>query len=441
VNRDDIQGLLLSGYARLRASACIGVRFGEGQPHAWLRRLLPLVSSGSRRSLNEPRRINLSFTYPGLEKLGLDAATLAQFPSEFRQGMAHPECSRRLADIGADAPSGWTFGAGPSGNFDAVLLCYAERASELPLRLRKIEAELERWRLTGETLGTFLREDGREHFGFRMSVAQPRFRGDGRPRGGERRVPAGEFVLGYPDAAGETNFGPLAPARPGTRDSPPLFVESRRVALGFNGSYLVLRKLEQRSDRFRDFMAERAAKGTLIDAAAKLIGRWPNGASLALFPDGEPSDERADAPAGYRELDAQGFGCPLGAHVRRANPRDLLPAHDVDRHRLLRRSRLYDEGGEERGLLFMALNADIARQFEVVQGQWLNGAHFAGLREERDPLLGNSADESARHFSVQARPVRERLELPRWIRVRGGAYCFLPSLRALAYLADLRPLE
>jgi hypothetical protein len=37
---------------------------------------------------------------------------------------------------------------------------------------------------------------------------------------------------------------------------------------------------------------------------------------------------------------------------------------------------------------------------------------------------------------VQGRPVRERhRDLPRFVTVRGGAYFFLPGLRALRYLS------
>jgi deferrochelatase/peroxidase EfeB len=206
--------------------------------------------------------------------------------------------------------------------------------------------------------------------------------------------------------------------------------------LGFNGSYLVLRLLEQRSDAFREWLLGAGPEGPL--QAAKVVGRWPNGASLAQFPSAEPSAERAREAPSYAQ-DAQGLGCPLGAHVRRASPRDALPAHgDVRRHRLLRRGRLYGEEGAGAGLLFVALNADIARQFEVVQGRWLNGPHFSGLRAERDPLVGSGDGE--RQFTIPAQPFRERIALPRLTRLLGGAYCFLPSLRALGYLADLRSL-
>ena len=440
MERQDIQGLLFSGYGRLRASACISVRFAEGRPHVWLRRLLPWVSSGARHEEQESLALQLAFTYDGLARLGLAPGVLAQFPREFRHGMAHAECARRLGDVGEDDPKHWTFGGGASGAFDALLLVYASGPAELAARLAELEREREKADLRFELLHTYLREDGSDHFGFRMSVSQPRFRGDGRGRSAERRLAAGEFVLGYRDEAGLSVSGPSAPLRASSRESPPLMAGG--VDLGFNGSYLVLRKLEQRVDALKDWLA-RAALEQREALAAKLVGRWPNGASLAQHPFSAPSAERAAERVSYA-ADARGLGCPLGAHVRRAHPRDALPQHvDVQRHRLLRRGRLYAQSDGGCGLLFMALNADIARQFEVVQGRWLNDAHFAGLRGERDPLLGSDEATSGaalRPFTIQREPVRERVALPRLTRLVGGAYCFLPSLRALGYLADLRSL-
>jgi len=100
------------------------------------------------------------------------------------------------------------------------------------------------------------------------------------------------------------------------------------------------------------------------------------------------------------------------------------------------------DDGVERGLYFMALNANLRRQFEFIQQTWLNNCKFAGLSAERDPLVGKQAFdfddvEVPRIFTVQARPVRMRYEgLPKFVSVRGGEYFFLPGLRALNYLCE-----
>jgi hypothetical protein len=81
--------------------------------------------------------------------------------------------------------------------------------------------------------------------------------------------------------------------------------------------------------------------------------------------------------------------------------------------------------------------ADIERQFEVIQGAWLNDAKFGELYDEVDPILGSSpASEGS--FTIQATPMRRRLgELSRYVTVRGAAYLFMPGLRALRVLASL----
>ena len=87
-------------------------------------------------------------------------------------------------------------------------------------------------------------------------------------------------------------------------------------------------------------------------------------------------------------------------------------------------------------MLFVAINASLQRQFEFIQQSWLNNPKFNGLYDERDPL--SSANLGGGTMTIQAKPVRERLHgLPRFVTVRGGAYFFLPSIRALNFLAQI----
>jgi deferrochelatase/peroxidase EfeB len=120
------------------------------------------------------------------------------------------------------------------------------------------------------------------------------------------------------------------------------------------------------------------------------------------------------------------------------------------RHRILRRGRGYgtrismDEAlangsdpasDEGRGLHFLCLNANIARQFEFIQHSWINDPKFVGLYGDPDPLVGARSGDR-REFTIQASPVRTRLaSVPEFVSVRGGAYFFLPGIRALRYLA------
>jgi len=205
--------------------------------------------------------------------------------------------------------------------------------------------------------------------------------------------------------------------------------------------------------------------------------------SLILF-GGTPASASAspDLNAFTFDADPAGHRCPIGAHIRRTNPRtaDLPPGGDglISRlirtlglnsesrardlvastrfHRLLRRGREYGtqvtpeqalrlQTPVESGLHFMCLNANIQRQFEFVQSAWIMSTHFNGLHCESDPLLGNRKPGPGGlrcdYFSMpKADGLTRRLEnLPQFVTVAGGAYFFLPGIRALRWLASAAP--
>jgi deferrochelatase/peroxidase EfeB len=186
---------------------------------------------------------------------------------------------------------------------------------------------------------------------------------------------------------------------------------------------------------------------------SKLVGRWPGGAPMALAPElDDPGQSRANDFI-YRTTDPDGLGCPFGSHIRRGNPRDTLGEDAAEalkltkRHRLIRRGRSYGPRAsdpldlndkEERGLMFMIINANIERQFEFVQQTWINSPSFHGLYDERDPIFGSSVARAPGSMTIPRQPVRRRLtNLGGFVTVRGGAYFFLPSIKALHYLAGL----
>jgi deferrochelatase/peroxidase EfeB len=235
--------------------------------------------------------------------------------------------------------------------------------------------------------------------------------------------------------------------------------------LGRNGSFVALRKLEQDVPGFLDFLTKSGEVAYPDDPdparhlAAAMVGRWQNGTSLVLAPGAEPAVPNPSNRFGYREHDELGRRCPFGAHARRANPRDQLggdPRESLLRmrsHRLVRRGRLYGPRydasaptAEARGLFFMALCASLSGQFELVQESLLESTKAPGVYRERDPLVGRSdeggEDRSDGHasrpepFTIPAEPYSRTVPIRRFVRVRGGAYLFLPSLRALAYLAE-----
>ena len=99
------------------------------------------------------------------------------------------------------------------------------------------------------------------------------------------------------------------------------------------------------------------------------------------------------------------------------------------------------DDARERGLHFICFNTHIGRQFEFIQHTWVNSPKFDGLYTDDDPLIGDrGADgkDEGGTFTVQAAPTRKRVcGLPRFVHVRGGAYFFMPGIRAVRFLAAL----
>ena len=464
MERADVQGLVRFAYKRHPRSRFYLLRFAGGEPREWLRRVMTDVTSGEEERDGQ-YRFNLAFSARGLLALGLDADDLATFQREFVQGMAHPERSHVLGDRYADAPDQWQWG-NAAEPIDAVAMLYARNAEELEQRGAELEKLFDKFGIARRSEDVGLSDDGREHFGFADGFAQPLVKGSGHKRKpGDDKIATGELVLGYKNAYGEVTHVPSAKRRRGTREHPFPVGNGERVSFGYNGSYLVIRKLRQDVPAFWQYcwdsaVAEQAPnvaeRAKLI--AARMVGRWPNGVSLIDAPEAEPVPTSGLNDFRFRDRDPEGLKCPLGAHIRRAYPRDMFGdtakegLHDANLHRIVRRGRAYGrklpgtmprtDDGVERGLYFMALNANLRRQFEFIQQTWLNSCKFAGLSAERDPLLGKQAldfnDQPVpRIFTVQARPTRERYEgLPKVVQVRGGEYFFLPSMRALNFLCD-----
>jgi Dyp-type peroxidase family len=371
---------------------------------------------------------------------------LSSFPQEFQQGMAAR--ADRLGDVGDSAPTRWD--APFNERVHVLIVVSAMTTADRDAASTALLSDLRDNGLTvTDTIDAKLLAgpDGRlapiEHFGYRDGIAQPAIEGSGEPvlpgegipdAGGWRALKAGEFVLGQPD---ETGAVPDLPTP---------------ASFSGNGSFVVLRKLHQHVQAFRDYLrscARDEADAALV--AAKLMGRWPSGAPLALAPEHDDpalaADPKRNNDFTYLD-DLQGTGCPLGAHLRRVNPRAGLTGPNgasVHRHRLLRQGLPYGsrlpadataDDGAERGAIMLLVNADIARQFEFVQKVWINDGGFAGLENDKDPIIGGN--DGSGTFTIQrVVPPRRRLKsLPAFVSTRGGEYFFLPGIAALRSLAD-----
>lgn len=462
---EDIQGLVARGYGNVRAASFLLLAIEDGAAaRRWLGSLIESITPASQRPVGQS--VHVAFTASGLARLGLDPLVEGGFSPEFVGGMVTPHKRRLLGDVGTSAPEAWAWGGPTTPQVDALVLLYATDGAELD-RLRIFHVT----RLSGEGMRLVATLDTREldafeHFGFHDGISQPIIEGLSKTGPWADTLRAGEFILGYPNEYGL--FTPRPFVRPSMDPEGLLPTHSTQIGshdLGRNGSYLVLRQLRQYAHRFWRYVDAATKREGLADdpaarthLAARLVGRWPSGAPLALAP--EADDERlADAnDFGYHGPDQYGYRCPIGSHARRANPRDSLEPEPGSRnsilvgkrHRILRRGRGYgpridmqaalasdEDLDEERGLHFMCLNANLARQFEFVQHSWINDPRFAGLYKDPDPLVGGTT-QPERAFTIQGDPLRSRLRgIPEFTSVRGGGYFFLPGLRAIRYLANI----
>ena len=433
---DDIQHILLT-----RAPALTGryefLSFRDAAAgRAWLSAIKEKVHSVESMRANvegDKRWVTVAFTWNGLRALGLDEASLAIFPEEFRQGMVAR--AEALGDTGANAPEHWVGGVA-SPDLHAIAVLFARDATEHARCVSEHEQLVAG--CPGVELLSVLDLEAvppfnyaHDHFGYRDRLSQPVIEGGGEDPtpGSGAPLKAGEFILGYPDEYGVMAGDPLP------------------EILARNGSYMAYRRLQEHVGEFRDFLRQHGdtpEEQELI--AAKLMGRWRSGAPLVLSPDKDDpvlaADMQRNNDFNYKEMDPHGYAVPLGSHARRMNPRDT--AANMNRRRMIRRGATYGpylpdgaaDDGADRGIAAFVICGSLIRQFEFAQNVWVNDRSFHELGNERDPIIGNQ--DGTLEFKIPKRPIRKKIVgLPAFTTVRGGAYFFLPGLRALSYLASL----
>lgn len=502
-----VQGIVVSGFKDLPWAQALFLHIDrrgepEGRRAAWLRALQE-VEPITNASCKDPDPATIAFTWTGLEALKLPDRALKTFSSPFREGMCQVDRLRRLGDRydgkwsetvikGGPVWSGNTPArdldpTGPSDPEDeertreeaipqtpmtvhALLLLYDKQEGAVRERADRVRDALEPFGVSiVRQLPLDLRIiDGiaREHFGFADGVSQPVPYGDpivlddgSHPsKDPWHGVPAGEILLGYDNAHRERAPGPLLSMDTGATkfELEPHPDEPNFLDLGLNGSYMVVRELRQNVPEFWRSLDEGAARINAHDPgrtpvtaewlAERVVGRHPDGRLLC------PSEEgyhKTFNDVGYYKHDPYGHGCPMGSHVRRANPRDGLAPNAAsapslldssNNHRILRRGRKFGkpidnprvDDREERGLLFICLNTDIVRQFEFVQQTWILNRNFADLYDETDPLIGPAGP-----FTIREQPLRRIVDVETFVTLAGGEYFFLPSMPALAYLGSL----
>jgi deferrochelatase/peroxidase EfeB len=405
---------------------------------AWLSGLVDKVGTADSVGANSPdsRWVTLAFTWKGLRALGLDEASLASFPEEFKQGLAAR--AEILGITGANHPDQW-LGKLADPELHAIAILFASDVPERE-RCRKEHAHFIEQIDGVEVVSSLDLEaippftHAHEHFGYRDRLSHPLIEGidAAGTSGWETPTKAGEFFIGYVD---ESGYVPVAPTP---------------EVLSRNGSYIAYLRMDEHVGAFRDFLR---SNGKTRDeqelVAAKLMGRWRSGAPLVLAPDKDnpalAGDKERTNAFDYGKMDPYGYACPVGSHMRRMNPRDT--AESMERHKMIRRGGTYGpalpegvpDDGVERGIAAFVGCASLVRQFEFAMNVWVNDPNFKELGNERDPFVGTQ--DGSFDYTIPKRPIKKKVKgLPAFTTIRGGAYFFLPGIRALRFLAAGCPI-
>ncbi|MBI4519235.1 MAG: peroxidase, partial [Gemmatimonadetes bacterium] len=365
---DDIQGNTLRGYRLPNgrhfllsivdprgASRFIGGLISGDQHHS------PQVTTAAEWNKRPRYCLNTGLTWSGLKVLGLPEAILNAFPQAFVQGPAAPARAKNHGDTGPAAPEKWVFGGPKNEEVHIIVSLYTDERQGATMQRRT--KQLRKLFAAGGLREIYTKDAAalpaaRVHFGYRDGIAQPTIKGEpGRDRPDmQPECEPGEFLLGkdYVNQYGGNFIGDLP------------------AALADNAAYGAVRMLEQDVRGFEDFLVRAGERWKMQpeEVAAKMMGRWRNGVPLVLSPntDGpaEPIPESdlnkfdyAATPAHPTYLDdRKGLRCPVGAHIRRLNPRGALVMGKSHSRRIIRRGMPYGPAfdpkqpndGIERGL-------------------------------------------------------------------------------------------
>ena len=462
VPHGDVQGGILRPYEGVTHGCLLLFGFTDRNgAQDFIRHLLPQVTRDDPAIAAGSLVMNVAFTCEGLRAIGLTEEQLGCFPQEFREGMEAR--ASVLGDLRMNHPRRWQL---PVRNWPTPPAAGVEKqrvelsavhvvvqlrigdqsASEevtdpqhpLHPKAKELAGHPGVRLLSAQTMLRHLNPAGKaqEHFGFADGDGQPVLDPAKAGVSYPNQIHLGELLIGYPNDADQ------APDPAG-----------ERLAWLKNGSFLVVRKLAQNVRALEDAVAIATRPGLDRDGVlTKMMGRTPAG-------------DPAVAPGSKNDFDyrgdSSGSKCPFQAHIRRANPRESTPAfHEPPGQRtprLMRRSMSYGPrydltnpanpvNAKERGMVFMAYNASIGEQFEVVQ-RWLSGGNSTGVSSaQSDPFLGVAENGEPRvfRFAHGNEVVRMKLDgasallddpVP-LVRLEWGAYLFAPSIAALEKLMD-----
>ncbi|MGY4827127.1 hypothetical protein ACVNIS_00965 [Sphaerotilaceae bacterium SBD11-9] len=393
--------------------------------------------------------ISLGFTYLGLQVLGVSDRVLdilAQKSPAFAED-ALRRATRRLGDGGPSAPECWepVFRSGQThvwltahgdngAQLDRLVAALPQRSgadgldgwhTEAPLRAQALQP--------GQAPGNRNRT---VHFDFRDNLSRPGILA----KSGGQQHPAGELLLGYLNAE-KFDFWTAEQSTPAD-------------VAGFlrNGSFGVLRKIEQDEAAFNRYLDEQVAAlapqypfVSPVYLKAKMCGRWPNGARVEPGQTTEPANPAPALMSGDFDFahDLEGKGCPFGSHIRRTNPRNDL-IEPPRKRPLFRRGMTYGPSFaaapavKERGLMGAFFCASIDDQFETVMSEWVekNPMGPANRGRSKDPLVGQHDDPDTEfHIPQPSGPPIVLKNMQAFMTTKGTLYALFPSRQALLSLS------
>lgn len=484
VELHDVQGIIIKGYDKLKAAVFLLLEITDStKAKQWITSQLPLITHAATSTQAIDTAVQIALTFTGAVALKVPVEGLKTFPPEFIEGMVTEHRSRMLGDLEDSAPDKWKWG-GTEKEFNSIhllLMLYATDDTTLEHLYTEQKNKLDAAGLSiVYKLDTSKLPNDKEHFGFRDGIAQPVMRGVNHNSDNEANlINPGEFIFGYQNEYEKYMFSPtISPEHDPANILAADMNNPKLKDLGRNGSMLVFRQLEQNVKAFWNMADKAAQERTTQDEpttaeyiASKMLGRWPNGSPLTKCPMQPDASKETFDNFGYAKNDYDGMKCPIGAHIRRANPRDNFlrdstgdKEKDMEksmkfmkRFRIIRRGRSYGEplvasmepkdilqateDNKERGLYFLCFNSNIGRQFELIQQTWINNPKFAGLYEDPDPMIGYPGimgEGATTTFTEQASPVRKQVKgITRFVNVKGGGYFFMPGLNALKYISSL----
>jgi len=302
-----IQSLVFGGLGFMPHGACLLYELpgSAEQARAFMAAIHDHIAFGDGRKLRRRAVLTVALGASALEKIGVPDECVRGFPAAFLEGMRNEPRARILGDVGDSAPDRWEWG---DSDYDLALLAYGRDEESIGRLEAVVAARAAACGMAGCHRIPLVptKKPAIEPFGFVDGVSQPVIRGSYqsfRKNDPIHLVEPGEFVIGYPDDRGnfppEPELSPLAdphnvlPVAERSRDFGKAIVEAPR-AIGRNGTFLVIRQLEQNVKGFWDYCwSESRRLETRLPPpydvrpdyiAAKLVGRWRDGSSLVRNP-------------------------------------------------------------------------------------------------------------------------------------------------------------